>query len=78
MEVDKRLEIEGRYDLISTTTEFFLFLLITVGTHICKIKSSGNKEGTDIRHRIKMSKTIRDLMQIILNGNSELKKKCLF
>lgn len=56
MELEMRLETEGKYEFVRTTKNFYCILLVIVRTHMWKIKSRENKEGTNTRHAIKMSK----------------------
>lgn len=74
MKLENRLEI----DLVSAAKEFYVTLLVMVGTGMWKLKSRRNREDINTMHTIKGSKAIKDLMQIILNGSSEVKKTYFF
>lgn len=71
-----RLEIEENRFLKAWPRSFDIILLVTVETGVWKIKSRRNKKDANTRHTIKLSKSMKGLMQKILNGNS--KEKDLF
>lgn len=55
IELEIRLKTEGKYEFVRTKN-FYDILLIIVRTHMWKTKSRENKEGTNGRHAIKISK----------------------
>lgn len=66
-----RLEAEENWILKAWPRSFAFILLVTVGTGTWKIMSRRNKTDANIRQALKLSKFIKGLMQIILNGNSK-------